>query len=164
MSSNDIDIHEEAQLAVEEGNRALIYDDATGRPFKKGDTLKGNLSVGIGLNLMIPFEPEELDFLERFRIAKGRRALQWYAWYTAQDEVRQVALADIAYNIGVSGLLHWPNFLSFMAKKDYPAAVAEIRGDVIWTGQVGPVRAGRLETMIETGQWPTDIKVPGATA
>ena len=62
--------HLDAQLEVEEGNRALIYDDATGKPFKKGDTLKGNLSAGIGINLMVPFAPEELAFLEKFRIAK----------------------------------------------------------------------------------------------
>jgi lysozyme len=155
--------HLEAELDVEEGNRDLIYDDATGKPFKKGDTLKGNLSAGIGLNLMIPFAPEELHFMEQFRLAKGALALGGYAWYTAQDEVRQVALADIAYNIGVSGLLHWVHFLSYMGKKDYAAAVAEIRSDALWISQVGPIRAGRLETMIDTGQWPADIPVPSAS-
>ncbi len=156
--------HLDAQLEVEEGNRALIYDDATGKPFKKGDTLKGNLSAGIGINLMVPFAPEELAFLEKFRIAKVQDSLKTYAWYADQDQVRQVALADIAYNIGVSGLLHWPHFLSFMAKKDYAAAVAEIRSDAIWVSQVGPARSGRLETMIETGKWPSDITVPGASS
>lgn len=159
---NDALEHLEAQLNVEEGERALIYDDATGKPFKKGDILKGNLSVGAGLNLMIPFDPAELDFLERLRIAKGQQLLIAYSWYAALDEVRQVALADIAYNIGVTGLLHWPHFLSFMAQKNYPSAVAEIRSDTLWLSQVGPIRARRLETMIEKGTWPTDIPVPGA--
>lgn len=156
---NDALEHLEAELAVEEGNKALIYDDATGKPFKKGDTLKGNLSAGIGLNLMIPFAPEELKFMEDFRIAKGQALLQGYAWYSIQDEVRQVALADIGYNIGVGGLLHWPHFLAAMGNKDYPSAVQEIRNNQIWTSQVGAARAGRLEAMIETGIWPADIKV-----
>lgn len=154
----------EAQLDLEEGDKLLIYDDATGKPFKRGDTLKGNLSAGIGLNLMIPFDPAELAFMEQNRLAKGRALLVGYAWYSDQDEVRQVALADIAYNIGVGGLLHWPHFLAFMAAKDYPSAVAEIRSDELWTSQVGPGRAGRLETMIETGAWPPDVKVPGVTS
>lgn len=151
--------HLDAELALEEGDKNLIYDDATGKPFKKGDTLKGNLSVGIGINLMVPWAPEELAFIEKFRISKVQASLKAYAWYSAQDEVRQVALADIAYNIGVVGLLHWPHFLSYMAEKDYPSAVEEIRSDAIWVSQVGPARSGRLETMIETGQWPTDVKV-----
>lgn len=155
--------HLQAQLAVEEGNRLLIYDDATGKPFKRGDTLKGNLSVGIGLNLMLPFDPAELFFLEQHRLAQGAKLLAGYDWYTGQDEVRQVALADIAYNLGVSGLLHWPHFLSFLAKKDYPSAVAEIRSNTLWLSQVGPARAGRLEAMIGSGSWPPDIALsPGA--
>lgn len=151
--------HLDAELKVEEGDKSLIYDDATGKPFLKGMTLKGNLSAGIGLNLMIPFAPEELAFMEQFRLAKGQALLQGYAWYSAQDPVRQVALADIAYNIGVGGLLHWVHFLSFMGKQDYPSAVAEIKSDALWISQVGPARAGRLETMILTGNWPADISV-----
>jgi lysozyme len=151
--------HLDDELAVEEGNRNLIYDDATGKTFVKGMTLVGNLSVGIGLNLMIPFDPIELTFLENNRIGKVQAGLLVIPWYAALDPVRQVALADIAYNIGVHGLLGWPRFLSFMAKKDYPAAVAEVKSDVLWTSQVGATRSQRLETMILTGQWPPDVKV-----
>ncbi len=161
---NNVLDHLEAQLDVEEGFKLLIYDDATGRAFQKGDTLKGNLSVGAGINLMIPFDAVEVRFIEQNRIGKGMKALAPYDWFTSQDWVRQTALADIAYNIGPTGLLHWPHFLAAMAKKDYSAAAAEIRGNALWIGQVGHVRALRLETMIETGQWPADIVVPGAQA
>lgn len=156
--------HLDWQLELEEGERFLIYDDATGKPFKRGDTLQGNLSAGIGLNLMLPFDPAELQFLEQFRIGKVRTRLQTFAWFAAQDAVRQVALADIAYNIGVDGLLHWPHFLSYMAKKDYPAAVAEIQSDALWISQVKAARAGRLETMILSGAWPPDVSAPGASS
>lgn len=154
--------HLDAELQVEEGLRFLIYDDATGKNFVKGMTLIGNLSAGIGLNLMIPFDPAELKFLEENRIAKVQAGLQVIPWYAALDAVRQVALADIAFNIGVHGLLSWPHFLAFMAKQDYPSAVAEIKSDALWISQVKPARAGRLEMMIATGQWPADITVPGA--
>lgn len=156
--------HLEAELEVEEGNKPLIYDDATGLTFIKGMTLKGNLSAGIGINLMTGFDAVELDFIEKHRIAKSQAWLSGVAWYLELDDVRQVALADITYNLGVHGLLGWPHFLSFMAKKDYPSAVAEIKSNKLWISQVKPARAGRLETMILTGLWPPDIKVPGAPA
>ena len=161
---NDLLAHLEAQLDAEEGFRLAIYDDATGRPFKKGDTLQGNLTVGAGVNLSIPFTGEEVRWLEAGRIAKGIALLQAYDWFNVQDDVRKTALGDLAYNLGADGLLHWPHFLSYMGKKDYPAATTEIRSNAKWISQVGPVRALRLETMIENGTWPTDIAVPGVAS
>lgn len=158
-SPDDLDVHLEAQLEAEEGNKNLIYDDATGKPFKKGMTLQGNISVGIGLNLMIPFDAAELAFIETNRINKVRAQLSAYPWYTIQDEVRQVALADLAFNLGIDGLLHWPKFLSYMGTRDYPAAMSEIKSNTVWLAQVHLVRANRIEQEILTGQWPTDIGV-----
>jgi lysozyme len=154
---DDLDVHLEAELAVEEGNSAVIYDDATGKPFLKGMSLKGNISVGIGINLMVPFDKVELDFLETNRINKARAALAAYPWYSTQDEVRQVALADLTFNLGVNGLLGWPKFLSYMGAKDYPAAMSEIKSNTVWLSEVHAVRANRIEQEILTGQWPTDI-------
>jgi GH24 family phage-related lysozyme (muramidase) len=152
--------HLEAQLAVEEGNPAFIYDDAVGAvPFKKGDTLKGNLTVGTGINLMGPWDAAELKFLEDNRIARAGKQLAVFTWYQQLDPVRQTAVADIVFNVGFSGLLHWPHFLSAMASKDYARAGAEIKSNTVWIAEVHPARAGRIEAMIETGNWPADIKV-----
>jgi lysozyme len=154
---NDEDAHLEAQLAVEEGDRNLLYDDATGKTFLNGMTLKGNLTVGTGINLMTGLDTDELEYLELNRITKAQTFLAAYPWYAAQDEVRQVALADLAFNLGYRGLLGWPKFLADMSAKAYPAAVAEIRSNTLWVGQVHPARADRIEQMILTGQWPKDI-------
>jgi len=159
VTPDDFDAHLEAQLAVEEGKRALMYDDATGKTFLKGMTLQGNLTAGTGINLMTGFDPDELEYLELNRITKARIFLTPYPWYAAQDEVRQVALADLAFNLGLRGLLGWPKFLADLSAKDYPSAVAEIRSNTIWVGQVHPARANRIEQMILTGQWPQDIAV-----
>ncbi len=159
---NQVLEHLEAELALEEGDKNVIYDDATGKPLRRGDTLEGNLTVGEGLNLMGPFDPVELQFIENNRIAKAHTALLEYPWFSTQDMVRQVALADIAYNIGLAGLLNWPHFLSFMGQKDYPAAVAELKSDKLWISQVKAPRANRIETMLATGQWPPDVPLQGA--
>lgn len=148
----------EAELVVEEGNRFLIYDDATGKPIVKGTTVVGNVSAGIGLNLMIPFAAEELQFMEDFRVERGLKLLAAYAWFTCQDPVRQVALADLAYNLGVAGLLHWPDFLACMGRRDYPGALAQVVSDAKWVAEVGPTRSTRIENMISTGQWPSDVR------
>lgn len=156
---DDLNEHLEAQLAVEEGKRALLYDDATGKTFLKGMTLEGNLTAGTGINLMTGFDADELEYLELNRITKARAFLAPYPWYSAQDEVRQVALADLAFNLGYRGLLGWPKFLADMTAKAYPSAVAEMQSNTIWVGQVHPARANRIEQMIQTGQWPKDIAV-----
>lgn len=156
-TADDLDQHLEAQLALEEGKRALMYDDATGKTFLKGMTLVGNLTAGTGINLMTGFDPDELQYLELNRITKARDFLAQYPWYQVQDEVRQAALADLAFNLGYRGLIGWPKFLADMGLKDYPSAVAEIRSNTIWVGQVHPARANRIEQMILTGTWPADI-------
>jgi lysozyme len=38
-------------LIKHEDLRLFAYDDATGKPLKPGDTLKGHVSIGIGRNL-----------------------------------------------------------------------------------------------------------------
>lgn len=152
--------HLEAQLTVEEKDLAFLYDDAVGAvPFKKGDTLKGNLTFGTGINAMTGFDAVERKLIEDHRIALAMGQLSAYGWYLAQDEVRRTALADLVFNIGLGGLLHWPHFLSYMAAKDYPHAVSEITTNAVWISQVHPVRATRIAQMILTGAWPTDITV-----
>lgn len=152
--------HLEAQLAIEEGRKLIIYDDATGQPFLKGMTLKGNLTVGEGINLMVGFDASEVDFLDLHRIGKAMSALNAYPWYVKLDPVRQTALADLTYNLGVSGLLHWPSFLHYMTLQDYPSAMREIKTNIVWVTQVHQTRANRIEQMILTGQWPADVSVP----
>ena len=152
--------HLDPQLTVEEGDRQFVYDDATGRTFRKGDTLKGNLSVGTGINLMIGLDDAERAFMRRNRQTKMLNALRAYEWFNSQSLVRQTALLDLSFNIGFEGLLHWPHFLSAMSSHEYADAVDDIAQNRIWLSQVGPERSGRIEHMIVTDTWPTDIKEP----
>ncbi len=71
-------------------------------------------------------------------------------WWTALDDCRQRALADMAFNLGVDGLIQWPHFLAAMKRGDWQAAVGELRGTP-WEGQVGD-RAARIEKMILMGE------------
>jgi lysozyme len=67
------------------------------------------------------------------------------------DEVRQAVLIDMAFNLGVSGLLGFHNFLLAVHKADYAAASVDMLNSR-WATQVGH-RAIELSHMMKTGEW-----------
>lgn len=150
--------HLDAQVELEEGKRNYLYDDATGKRVLPGSVIVGNVTAGIGCNLSVGLDEEEIAWLYQHRRDRGIASLEPFAWYQDQDPVRKAALVDLVFNLNLQGLLHWPHFLAAIAAHDYVAAGREIRGNTVWRGQVGP-RADRIEHMIETGQWPYDVKV-----
>ena len=130
-----------AQLKVDEGFRPYAYQDSLGFwtigyghliDRRKGGSLKQSLCEYI-----LADDVKDRDI-----------ALAQYSWYTAQDSVRQAALADMWFN---TDLLHFPHFLGYMMAKDYANAVKELK-DTPWHSQVG-VRADRIIAMISTGAW-----------
>lgn len=154
---SDLLSHLDAELALEEGEVRYLYDDVSGRRFLKGMTLVGNLTIATGVNLMEGMDDEELRWISAHRMQKVLDRLQPYQWFVILDVVRQAAVADIAFNIGLAGLLHWVNFLHYLGGKDYPKAVQEIASNKLWISQVKTTRAGRIEGMIATGEWPKDV-------
>ena len=67
------------------------------------------------------------------------------------DEVRQAVLIDMAFNLGVPGLLGFHNLLLAIHKKDYSAASVDMLNSR-WASQVGS-RATELSHMMKTGEW-----------
>ena len=73
-------------------------------------------------------------------------------WVAGLDEVRRMVLLDMAFNLGVEGLLGFKNTLQLVRDAKYRAAAqAMLRSK--WAGQVGQ-RAVRLSRMMEEGTWP----------
>jgi lysozyme len=126
------------QLRRDEGVRYTLYKDSLGI-----DTF--------GTGFTFPIDDAENDFILNNRVAKLRAKLVQYQWYTALDPVRQGAVENMAYNLGVNGLLHFPHFIAALAKQDWGTAASEMSNSV-WAQQVG-ARATRLEQQIFTGQW-----------
>lgn len=77
-------------------------------------------------------------------------------WLSSLDEVRQAVLLDMAFNLGVAGLLKWKNTLAAIERGDYSAAAAAMEAS-LWARQVKS-RARRLVRMMRTGEWPTDVR------
>jgi len=101
--------------------------------------------------------PEEIiDALLDYDIKAHTRPLyEALPWLHRLDEVRQAVLCDMAFNLGVNGLLKWKNTLRFVEQGDYSRAAAAMRSS-LWARQVKS-RAVRLVKMMETGQWPKEI-------
>lgn len=111
------------RLKLEEGARQFAYDDSTGR--RVSCQPKGNLSIGVGVNLETGLDGEEIDWLSRHRLEKIENQLNAYQWYRGLDPARQSVLLDIAFNQGVGGLLHYPHMLAAIQTQDWKSAAME---------------------------------------
>ena len=93
-----------------------------------------------------------IDALLDYDIDKCRKELAAALhWYVKLDEARQGVLINMAFNLGVDGLLKFKNTLGFVQAGQYGEAAANMLAS-LWAKQVGP-RAHRLATQMETGKW-----------
>ncbi|MBC3931967.1 glycoside hydrolase family protein [Undibacterium curvum] len=139
-----------AELIRDEGMRASPYKDT-----------KGILTVGVGHNLQAHPLPGEAYPMTDARIkavlASDLKALfadldTRLTWWRGLDEVRQRVIANMAFNLGVSGLLQFKNTLADAQRGDYIAAATGMRAS-LWAKQVGG-RATRLSEAMQTGIMP----------
>lgn len=119
---NEIDILMK-RLPTEEGVRKFAYDDSTGKQVTCKP--KGNLTIGIGLNLEIGFDDEDIAWHLRKSITRVSNSISQYDWYKLCDPVRKSVLLDMAFNQGVLGLLHYSHMLSAILKLDWETAASE---------------------------------------
>lgn len=94
---------------------------------------------------------EEIDFLlsndiDRFE----KQVIDALPWYSRLDDVRQRVLVNMAFNLGIAGLLGFKNTLAMIERGDYAGAAKGMLNSK-WATQVGE-RAKRLATMMETGK------------
>lgn len=69
-------------------------------------------------------------------------------WFTDASFVTRVVLINMAFNLGVKGLLKFRNSLAFIKAKDYPKAATNLKLS-LWYKQVG-ARAVELVERIKT--------------
>jgi lysozyme len=130
------------QLLRDEGMRLRPYRDSVGK-----------LTIGIGRNLDdVGISEAEAVMLLENDLGSARRGLQTALPWTAElDEVRFGALLNMCFNLGLVGLLKFTHFLASLQAGDWKMASLSMLNSM-WAGQVG-VRAQRLATQIETGEW-----------
>lgn len=95
---------------------------------------------------------EECFYLCRNRLDLRRKDLSCYEWFAKQDVVRQNALVELAFNLGLNGLLGFKKMISALAVNNYALAAKELI-DSSWSRQVGKARSGDLRHRILMGRY-----------
>ena len=139
---------------------AVINRDAMIRQLRlhEGERLKpyrctaGKLTIGVGRNL----EDRGITVAESAYLlgndidSHWRELVRALPWVERLDEVRQRVLLDMAFNLGIGGLLGFKNTLATIKAGDYQKAAAMML-DSKWARQVGR-RADRLSGMMASGK------------
>ena len=135
------------QLQRDEGFRSNAYPD----PLSGGDPWTVGYGA-TGLNVTegsVWTEPEAIADLQARCQMLCVDLNADLPWWTNLDPVRGAVLVNMAYNMGIKGLLGFPRTLAAVQASDYAAAGADMMQSR-WATQV-PERAQRLATQMETG-------------
>ena len=137
------------QIRLHEGERLKPYRCSAGK-----------LTIGVGRNLDdrgITREESAMLLDNDIRLLEVElyRALPWAS---ALDDVRQRVLLDMAFNLGLPGLLQFKRTLEAIRTGQYQQA-ATMMLDSLWARQVGQ-RAERLSRMMATGATPRELWPP----
>lgn len=137
-----------SDLVVEEGYRGLLYDDLTGKPLTTGDTIRGNPTIGVGWNVAgKPISLERSKIITGWFVDDAWQQLQTtLPWVVSLPDGVQTALTDMAYNLGVSGLLKFTTFLAMLKSGNFQTAADDLKL-TLWAKQIGS-RAVKIESQI----------------
>ncbi len=146
------------QLMRHEGSRK----DRRGR-HKTYRCTSGALTIGYGHNLdanPIPgvgegdvlYEDEARELLDQDVRAVARALDARLPWWRELNEPRQAVLLNMAFNMGVSGLLAFKNTLRAVREARWSDAKTGMLASR-WAAQVKGRRAGPLARQMLTGQW-----------
>ncbi len=139
------------ELRRDEGVRYAPYNDTMGIQ-----------TVGVGHNMKAsplpagwkaPLTDAQVDTLLAADIESVRKALDArLPWWSGLDDVRQRVLANMAFNMGIQGLLGFKNTLAAVQAGRYADAAQGMAASA-WARQVG-ARAARLAQAMKTGVMP----------
>jgi len=132
-----------------------IKDSRAGEGFRGAPYLdpRGCTTIGYGRNLLgNPLSPAEGEYLLRNDLARIAKEIQnRLPWVATLDDVRQRVFHELAYNMGIRGLLSFQKMLAAAEAEDWLTAHAELL-DSSWSRQVQPARRDRLASMLLTGE------------
>ena len=129
----------EQLIARHEGYSQFIYTDTVGMQ-----------TIGYGINLNVGLTEKAAHVLMAYRISTIREHLKYaFPSFNQLSGNRQDVLIDMAYNLGISGLLKFKKMLFAINDNNYSKAAEEML-DSTWSGQVGD-RAKELAIMMEDG-------------
>lgn len=134
------------QLKADEGVKPCVYKDHLGFDTIGVGRLVDSRKPGAGLR------PVEIDFILQndidYRIEQLTKRLPWFK---NLDDARQGVLLNMAFQLGVDGLLGFKNTLEMVEAGQYENAAQGMLQSK-WASQT-PARAKRMAEQMETGVW-----------
>ena len=133
-----------AQLRRHEGVRTHFYRCTSGLA-----------TIGVGRCIepgSLGLSNDEIDYLLENDIKRCQAELLAFSWFIDLDSVRQDAMVNLLFNLGMTRLLQFKNALTAMEANDFNTAAEEFM-DSRWATQVGN-RADEVCEMIRTGRYP----------
>jgi len=108
MSAVDVAL---PRLQTEEGFRATAYKDT-----------EGHTTIGYGFDVDAGITQPEAAALLAAQLTTRHQSLLQFPWYANLDDVRQSVCLDMAFNLGVAGLLHFPSMIAAIQRQDWASA------------------------------------------
>jgi lysozyme len=110
-------------------------------------------TIGVGRNLEdVGLSEEEIDMLLLNDIVRTKELMDDYIpWHRDLDQVRQEALINFVFNVGIGTTMKFKNAMAALEEHDYDTAATEML-DSNWAKQVGS-RAEEVTQMIKTGEY-----------
>jgi lysozyme len=136
----------ERQLRGDEGEEPCVYPDHLGFSTIGVGRLVDKRKPGAGLR------SDEISYLLHNDIDDRIEALtRRLPWFQNLDDARRGVLLNMAFQLGVDGLLGFKNTLALIKDGKYDLA-AHAMGQSLWAKQT-PARAERMAEQMRTGQW-----------
>ncbi len=135
-----------SQLERDEGSVPYAYHDSL-----------GFWTIGVGFLIDKRkgghLRSEEIQFIlsNRVKLLTAELMHHFPDWLPSLNDARLGVLQNMAYNLGIEGLLGFPHFLADMKNGNWRSAADEMRNS-LWAKQVHS-RATRLEQQVLTGEW-----------
>lgn len=138
------------RLKLDEGLSLVAYPDPLtgGAPWTIG---YGQTGPGISEGTVWTQAQADGAILTKVNLL-SKQLSNWLLFFDKLSPVRQDVLINIAYNIGLAGLIKWQITLAAISRYDYVEAANDIRGNKVWKSEVHG-RADRCAQAFETGTW-----------
>ena len=131
-------------LRLHEGVKTHVYTDHLGyETIGVGRCIRKN--VGLGLS------DDEINYLLSNDVSRVTAELGRFKWFPELNEARRDAMINLCFQLGLTKLLKFKNFLASMQEGDYEAASTHLL-DSLYARQT-PARADEVAEIIVSGKY-----------
>lgn len=135
------------RLKADEGVRKTGYYDSL-----------GYMTVGVGFCIDdrvqgAGLRDDEIEYILQNRVNEIAEELSKTRFFPVLDEVRQNALINMAYNLGIDGLLSFRKMINALVKKDWGNAACEAENS-LWATQIQQSRVDFVKHCFLKGRYP----------